>query len=228
MLIPSIDLMDGKVVQLSHGESRSLDLTEFEPWLKKFEKYPLVHVTDLDGAMRQGSNATLVAKLTKRLPCQVGGGITNVESARAMLAAGAKRVVLGSALISDDKVDTAFAKKISDEIGAKNLVFSVDTKQGLIAVSGWRKTVPITAEDAIRALEPFCKAFLHTHIDDAPRGSMGGGFPMVEARELCKVTKKHLMVGGGIRSMDEVRDLDALGIDAVVGTAIYSGVIQIT
>jgi phosphoribosylformimino-5-aminoimidazole carboxamide ribotide isomerase len=228
MLIPSIDLMDGKVVQMSHGESHSMDLTDFEPWLKKFEKYPLVHVTDLNGTIRKGSNSALVTKLTARLPCQVGGGITSVEAARAMLAAGAKRVVVGSALISDDKVDTAFAKKMSDEIGAKNLVFSVDTKHGLIAVSGWTKTVPITAEDAIRALEPFCKAFLHTHIDDNPRGSMGGGFPMVEARELCKVTKKHLMVGGGIRSLDEVTELDALGIDAIVGTAIYSGVIAIT
>src|SRR3954453_12849942 len=130
MLIPSIDLMDGKLVQLSHGESRSPDIAEFEPWVKKFEKSPLVHVTDLDGAMRKGSNAAIVTKLTSRLPCQVGGGITNVESARAMLTAGAKRVVVGSALIADDKVDVDFAKKMSEEIGVKNLVFSVDTKHG--------------------------------------------------------------------------------------------------
>src|SRR4051812_39979162 len=156
MLIPSIDLMGGKVVQLSHGQSHELDLSEFEPWIKKFEKYPLVHITDVDGAMRQGSNGPLVSKLASRLTCQVGGGITSVEIARKVLASGAKRVVVGSALISDDKVDVEFAKKISEAIGADKLVFSVDTKHGLIAVSGWRKTVPITAEDAIRVLEPYC------------------------------------------------------------------------
>src|SRR5436190_2128420 len=114
MLIPSIDLMGGKVVQLSHGQSHALELTEFEPWIKKFEKYPLVHITDVDGAMRQGSNAALVAKLAARLTCQVGGGIISVDTARAALAAGAKRVVVGSALIKDDKVDVDFAKKISE------------------------------------------------------------------------------------------------------------------
>jgi phosphoribosylformimino-5-aminoimidazole carboxamide ribotide isomerase len=227
MLIPSIDLMGGKIAQIAHGEHRELELSEFEPWIKKFEKYPLVHITDVDGAMRQGSNSALVSKLTARLTCQVGGGITSVEIAREFLAAGAKRVVVGSALISNDKVDVEFAKKISEAIGADKLVFSVDTKHGLIAVSGWRKTVPITAEDAIRVLEPYCKAFLHTHVDDSPRGSMGGAFPIAEARELCKVTKKHLMVGGGIRSMDEVTELDAMGVDSVVGSAIYSGIMAV-
>jgi phosphoribosylformimino-5-aminoimidazole carboxamide ribotide isomerase len=227
MLIPSIDLMGGKIVQQAHGQGHELSLADFEPWIKKFERYPLVHITDVDGAMRQGSNSELVSKLTARLTCQVGGGITSVETARAALASGAKRVVVGSALIKDDKVDVEFAKEISKAIGPEKLVFSVDTKHGLVAVSGWRKTVPITAEDAIKALEPYCKAFLHTHVDDAPRGSMGGGFPMAEARELSKVTKKHLMVGGGIRSLDEVTQLDAMGVDSVVGSAIYSGIMPV-
>ena len=155
MLIPSIDLMGGKIAQIAHGEHRELELNEFEPWIKKFEKYPLVHITDVDGAMRQGSNSALVSKLTARLTCQVGGGITSVEIAREFLEAGAKRVVVGSALMSNDKVDVDFAKKISEAIGADKLVFSVDTKHGLIAVSGWRKTVPITAEDAIHILDPY-------------------------------------------------------------------------
>jgi phosphoribosylformimino-5-aminoimidazole carboxamide ribotide isomerase len=227
MLIPSIDLMGGKIVQLghgvhAHGQAKDVSMEEFEPWLKKFERFPLVHVVDLDAAMRQGSNKELLARLTKRLPCQVGGGASSVQIAKDMLAAGAKRVVVGSALVQNEKVDTEFAKKLSGEIGPEKLVFSVDTKQGLLTIGGWRKTVPITADDAIRALEPYCKAFLHTHVDESPTGSMGG-FPMSEARELCKVTKRHLMVAGGIRSMDEVAELDILGVDAVVGMAIYSG-----
>lgn len=232
MLIPSIDLMGGKIVQLghgihAHGQAKDVELAEFEPWLKKFEKFPLVHVVDLDAAMRQGSNKELLAKLTKRLPCQVGGGASSVQIAKDMLAAGAKRVVVGSALVSNEKIDTEFAKRLSGDIGPEKLVFSVDTRQGLLTVGGWKKTVPITAEDAIRALEPYCKAFMHTHVEDSAMGSMGGGFPMPEARELCKVTKRHLMVAGGIRSMDEVAELDAMGVDAIVGMAIYSGAMQL-
>ncbi len=233
MLIPSIDLMGGKIVQMGHGSpvhggaAHPVGIAEFEPWIKKFEKFPLIHVVDLDAVLRKGSNKELLAQLTKRLPCQVGGGANTVERVREMLAAGAKRVVVGSALVSDEKIDTEFAKKLSGEIGADKLVFAVDTKQGLLALGGWKRTVPITAEDAIRALEPYCKAFMHTHVDDAAMGTMGGGFPMAEARELCKVTKKHLMVAGGIRSMDEIAELDALGIDAIVGMAIYSGALAV-
>jgi phosphoribosylformimino-5-aminoimidazole carboxamide ribotide isomerase len=232
MLIPSIDLMGGKIVQLghgghTHGQAKEVDIAEFGPWIKKFEKFPLIHVVDLDAVMRTGSNKELLAQLTKRLPCQVGGGASTVEKVRELLSAGAKRVVVGSALVSNEKIDTDFAKKVSGEIGADKLVFAVDTKQGLLALGGWKKTVSITAEDAIRALEPYCKAFMHTHVDDSAMGTMGGGFPMAEARDLCKVTKRHLMVAGGIRSMDEVAELDALGIDAIVGMAIYSGALAV-
>lgn len=233
MLIPSIDLMGGKIVQMGHGSAvhggpaQEVGIADFEPWITKFEKFPLIHVVDLDAVLRKGTNKELLAELTKRLPCQVGGGASTVERIREMLAAGAKRVVVGSALVSNERIDTEFAKRVSGEIGADKLVFAVDTKQGLLALGGWKRTVPITAEDAIRALEPYCKAFMHTHVDDAAMGTMGGGFPMAEARDLCKVTKKHLMVAGGIRSMDEVAELDALGIDAIVGMAIYSGALAV-
>jgi phosphoribosylformimino-5-aminoimidazole carboxamide ribotide isomerase len=228
MLIPSIDLMGGKIVQMGHGmhlhggAAKDVDIAEFEPWIKKFEKFPLVHVVDLDAAMRQGSNRKLVSQLTARLTCQVGGGASSVDIAKEMLSAGAKRVVVGSALVQNERIDTEFAKRLADQVGSDKLVFSVDTRQGLLTVGGWKKTVSITADDAIRALEPYCKAFMHTHVDESPTGSMSG-FPMSEARELCKVTKRHLMVAGGIRSMDEVAELDVLGVDAIVGMAIYSG-----
>jgi len=224
MLIPAIDLMGGHIVQLTSGEKKAHDLADFEPWLQKFERYPLVHVVDIDAAMRTGSNRKVVEMLAKRLPCQVGGGISSADEAKAVLAAGAKRVVVGSALIKDEKIDTAFAKTIADNVPKQSLVFSVDTKQGLLAYAGWRKTAHITAAEAIGLLEPYCGAFLHTHVDT---GVGMGGFPMQEARDLVAVTKHHLMMGGGIRSMEEVQELDVLGVDAIVGMAIYSGVLAV-
>src|SRR3954467_15265197 len=104
MLIPSIDLLGGKIVQLAHGEKLELEISDFEPWIKKFEKYKLVHVVDLDAARRQGSNRELVEQISRRLPCQVGGGISSAEIAKVALAAGAKRVVVGSGVVKDDRI----------------------------------------------------------------------------------------------------------------------------
>jgi phosphoribosylformimino-5-aminoimidazole carboxamide ribotide isomerase len=211
MLIPCIDLMGGKVVQLVQGEKMALEFSDSEPWIRKFEKYSLVHIVDLDAAKRQGSNRKLVSDISKRLNCQVGGGVSDLATAREILAGGAKRVVVGSALISGDEVDTEFAKRLADEIGPDKLVFSVDTKNGSIAVSGWTKTVPITPEDAIRKLEPYCASFLYTHVDT--EGGLGG-FPIHVARRLVQTTKKSLIVGGGIRSMDEVEELHSINEEA--------------
>jgi phosphoribosylformimino-5-aminoimidazole carboxamide ribotide isomerase len=224
MLIPCIDVMGGKVVQLVQGEKKALEFTDAEPWIKKFEKYPLVHIVDLDAAKREGSNRELVSILSKRLHCQVGGGISSVAIVRDALAAGAQRVVIGSALISGEKIDVGFAKRLADEIGPEKLVFSVDSKDGKLAINGWRATVPITAERAMLLLDPYCHSFLYTHVDT--EGCMSG-FPMHVARQLMKVTEKKLIVGGGINSMAEVDELDAVGVDAVVGMAIYSGAMAV-
>jgi phosphoribosylformimino-5-aminoimidazole carboxamide ribotide isomerase len=224
MLIPSIDLLGGKIVKRTHGEQNNLEFSEFEEWLDKFEKYPLVHLVDIDAVHRQGNNAELVKQFAKRLTCQIGGGVHDAASAKKLLDLGAKRVVVGSALIRDGKIDTNFADQLQKEVGKDKLVFSVDTKHELVAVEGWRKTVNITLEDALKTLEPYCKAFMHTHID--VEGALTG-FPMDVARRIVEVTKKQMMVGGGISTMEEVAQLDAMGIDSVVGMAIYSGALQI-
>jgi phosphoribosylformimino-5-aminoimidazole carboxamide ribotide isomerase len=226
MLIPSIDLVGGKIGQLGAGEHSTFDFSDFEPWIQKFERYPLVHVVDLDAAMHVGSNRELVRQICQRLTCEVGGGISTPEIAREVLALGAKRVVVGSALIKEKEsaIDTEFAQRICDSVGRERLAFAVDTKQGWLALSGWRRTVNITAEEAVQRLEPYCSAFLHTHVET--EGGMGG-FPIQEARDLVRVTRNQLMVGGGIRSMEQVQELDILGVDSVVGMAIYSGVLAV-
>src|ERR1700755_3661027 len=100
MLIPSIDLMGGRIVELVHGETLKLAFDDFEYWIGRFQNYPLVQLIDLDAAMRQGDNSELITKIARRLPCQVGGGIGTVEKAAGVLAAGGRRVIVGSALFS--------------------------------------------------------------------------------------------------------------------------------
>jgi phosphoribosylformimino-5-aminoimidazole carboxamide ribotide isomerase len=224
MLIPSIDLMGGKIVQLVQGEKKALEFDDFEPWLERFAKYPLVQVIDLDAAIGQGDNRALVRSLFRRLPCQVGGGIRTVDRAREMLADGALRVIIGSSLIKDGSIQHAFAQDLARQLGAGRVIFAVDSKGGKVAVRGWRQLTEISATQMIRALEPWCAGFLYTHIDTE---GLLLGMPLDVVSELRSVTGKRLIVAGGIRTQDEVDRLDAMGVDAVVGMAIYLELLKV-
>jgi phosphoribosylformimino-5-aminoimidazole carboxamide ribotide isomerase len=225
MLIPSIDLMGGRIVQLQQGEKLRLAFDDFEYWIQKFAKYPLVQLIDLDAAMRQGENAELVAQIAQRLPVQVGGGIRTVDRARQALDAGAQRVIIGSAFFTDDgRVDTATAATFADAIGPNHLIAGIDTKNGRIAVKGWKAEVALTPDEAIPHLDPHVGGFLYTHVDGE---GLLGGFPIDVAARLRGLTKKQLIVAGGIRSQDEIDALHNFGADSVVGMAIYSDLLAV-
>jgi phosphoribosylformimino-5-aminoimidazole carboxamide ribotide isomerase len=240
MLIPSIDLQGGRVVQLVQGERLAWSSDDLDGWIEKFAHFPIVQVIDLDAAKDAGSNRDLVASICGRLPCQVGGGIRSVEAARAMLDAGARRVIVGSSLFTNTGVDADAARRFSDGIGRDQLVAAIDGRGGRVAVRGWQTTLDLPVTDAIAPLDPWVGAFLATLIDG--EGTLGG-IDIAAAEALghairlrssgatadkfgLRSTKRRpLIVAGGIRSMEEVGRLEALGIDAVVGMAIYTGLI---
>jgi phosphoribosylformimino-5-aminoimidazole carboxamide ribotide isomerase len=225
MLIPSIDLLGGLIVQLVQGEKLRLAFDDFEYWIEKFARFPLVQLIDLDAAMRQGDNSELVAQIAKRLPVQAGGGIHSIERARQVLDAGAKRVIIGSALFSTEgAVNVSFAGELAASVGAERVVAGIDTKNGLIAVKGWKAQVELTPDEAIPQLESHVGAFLYTHVDG--EGLMQG-FPIETAARLRRLTHRQLIVAGGIRSQQEVDELDALGADAVVGMAVYAELLAV-
>jgi phosphoribosylformimino-5-aminoimidazole carboxamide ribotide isomerase len=220
MLIPSIDLLGGRIVQLVQGEKLRLAFDDFEYWIEKFSRYPLVQLIDLDAAMRQGDNSDLVEQIAKRLPVQAGGGIHTIERVRQVLDAGARRVIMGSALFSTEgTVNTDFASSLANAVGAERIVAGIDTKNGRIAIKGWKDQVALTPDEAIPQLEPYAAAFLYTHVDT--EGTMQG-FPIDVAARLRKLTTKQLIVAGGIRSQHEIDALHVLGADAVVGMAVYT------
>ena len=220
MLIPSIDLMGGRVVQLEQGSRLRLAFDDINFWIEKFSRFPLVQLIDLDAAMRQGDNTALVTEIAKRLPCQVGGGIRDVERAQRMLDAGARRVIIGSALFSAvGTVNTAFAASAAEALGSDRIVAGIDTKNGRIAVKGWKDQVALTPDGAIPQLDPHVSAFLYTHVDGE---GLLQGFPIDVAARLRRLTSKQLIVAGGIRSQQEVDALERVGADAVVGMAVYT------
>jgi phosphoribosylformimino-5-aminoimidazole carboxamide ribotide isomerase len=220
MLIPSIDLMGGKIVQLVQGEKKALEFDDFEPWVRRFSKFPLVQLIDLDAAMRQGSNRHLIAQFASRLPVQVGGGIRNENDAKSILDAGARAVIIGSALIKEGRPNVELARELSESLTPNKLVFSVDSRGGKVSVAGWKEATVLTPSEMIHSLDSYCSAFLYTHIDT--EGLMRG-FPYEVARKLRALTNKRLIVAGGVKTQEEIDQLDAIGVDAVVGMAIYTG-----
>jgi len=224
VLIPSIDMMGGKIVQLVQGERKALEFGNFAEWVDRFRKFPMVQVIDLDAAMGNGSNQVLVTDLCAQLRCQVGGGLGTLEKARAALSNGAQKAIIGSSLFSVDGANTQFARALAEELGPERLIFAVDSRAGFVAVKGWKQSTRLRPSDAIEQLNPFCSAFLYTHIDT--EGLMRG-FPFQVLDDLRSVSHRKLIVAGGITTSSEVDRLDQMGIDAVVGMAIYTGTLAL-
>ena len=224
MLIPSIDLLGGRIVQLVQGEKLRLAFDDFEFWIERFSKFPLVQLIDLDAALRQGDNSDLVAQISKRLPVQAGGGIHTIERARQVLDAGAKRVIIGSVLFSEQgTVNTEFAATLAAAIGSNRIVAGIDTKNGRIAVKGWKAQVALTPDQAIPHLEAYITAFLYTHVNG--EGLMQG-FPIEIAARLRKLTSRQLSSPAGFaanwRSMRFTRRSRS-----VVGMAVYTDLLAV-
>jgi phosphoribosylformimino-5-aminoimidazole carboxamide ribotide isomerase len=224
MLIPSIDLQGGKIVQLVQGERLAVETSDVDAWIQKFAAYPKVQLIDLDAAKGAGRNEQLVARICSALPCRVGGGIRTIERAQAILGLGAKKVIFGSSLFTGNLVNIHFARDLSEHIGSERLIAAVDAKGGHVVVDGWRTSLSISPVDAIRMLEPFFGEFLYTHVD--LEGLMKGT-DIGAIRTLRDATTRALTAAGGITTREEIDELGAMNVDAVVGMAVYTGKLKL-
>jgi phosphoribosylformimino-5-aminoimidazole carboxamide ribotide isomerase len=224
MLIPSIDLKGGAVVQLVQGEKLAIRDEDVFRWVRRFERFPKVQVIDLDAAMGFGDNLALVRQIAGLLACRVGGGIRTVERASDVIAAGAQQIIAGSALFKSGGPDVAFARALCEGVGRDRVIAAVDSRGGQVVIHGWKTTLPLTAVAAVRALEPYCDEFLYTHVD--AEGLMGGtDFEAIRA--VRDATSRRVTAAGGITTQQEIDALHALGVDAVVGMAIYTGNLEL-
>jgi phosphoribosylformimino-5-aminoimidazole carboxamide ribotide isomerase len=220
MLIPSIDLQGGRIVQLVQGEKLAIEATDPEPWIARFSRFPRVQLIDLDAAKGHGDNAGMIAAICGRLPCRVGGGIRSIERAEVVLDAGAHAVIVSSSLFRDGAVDLVFASALADAVGADRVIAAVDSRGGHVAIHGWRTVLSITAVEAVGALEPFCSEFLYTHVD---KEGLMQGTDIDAILAVRRATSRRLTAAGGITTWDEIDRLDAAQVDAVVGMAVYTG-----
>ncbi len=224
MLIPAIDLKDGAVVQLVQGERLAIRDDDIAKWVTRFARFPKVQVIDLDAAMGTGDNLAIVRRIAGQLTCRVGGGVRSVERAKDILGAGAKAVIAGSALFKHGQPDLVFAKQLADAIGPDQLIAAVDSKGGQVVINGWKTALPVTAVEAVRALEPFCGEFLYTYVD-AEGLMQGTNIPAI--LEVRRATSKRVTAAGGITTQGEIDTLHANGVDSVVGMAVYTGTLAI-
>jgi phosphoribosylformimino-5-aminoimidazole carboxamide ribotide isomerase len=221
MIIPCIDLQDGKAVQLVRGRKRALAVDDVLGLLERFKSYPILHVID-HAAMRKGSNARWIKLLCRKAnrKVRVGGGIRTVARAARILSWGAEKIIVGSAAFRNGRVDRDFLKALAARVGRKHVIVALDTEGGRIVVRGWRERLKLRPGDVIPELEPFCSGFLSTFVDN--EGTMKGT-DLSWFRQLRRVTALPITAAGGIRSMREVNALEKAGMDAAVGMAIYTG-----
>ncbi len=220
MIIPCIDLMGGKVVQLIQGREKALEGESPEVMLEKFAAFPEIQVIDLDEAMGKGSNNDIVLKLARSTTVRVGGGVRSVERARELVDAGASKVIIGTSAFDANGVRHDFAAEVSRAIGKDRLLPALDSKHGYIVVKGWQEATEWRAEEVIGQLEPYCGGFLCTYVD---KEGMLQGTDLDWYHRLRRATRLELTAAGGITTIEEIKALDELSIHAALGMAIYTG-----
>lgn len=211
MIIPSIDIQQGRAVQLRRGREKILDGGDPLDRLAELSVVGEVAVIDLDAALGQGSNTELIRRMARRAPCRVGGGIRDLDAARAWLDAGAEKIILGTAATPD----------LLSRLPAERLIAAVDCEDGKRVVEGWRTKTAEGPLDAIRRLRPLVGGFLLTQVEHE---GMAAGFDRaLVGRAVEAAGKARVTAAGGITRAAEIRDLERLGTDAQVGIALYSG-----
>lgn len=220
MIIPCIDLMGGKVVQLVQGREKALEGEHPHVMLQRFAGFPVIQVIDLDAAMEQGENNAIVEDLARRARIRVGGGVRTVERAETLANLGADRIIVGTAAFSADGIREDFLRELASRVGPERITIAVDSKHGRIVVRGWKESTSLQAADVLRQLEPYCSGFLCTYVD---KEGMMQGTDLGWFRQLRESTTREITAAGGITTLDEVKALLDMNVHAALGMAVYTG-----
>jgi phosphoribosyl-ATP pyrophosphohydrolase/phosphoribosyl-AMP cyclohydrolase len=213
MIIPSIDLMGGHTVQLVQGKRKVIDAGDPAPIARDFALVGEIAVVDLDAALGQGTNESLIEPLLRIADCRVGGGIRDARIAIRWLDAGATRVVLGTHAVPE----------VLRDLPRDRVIAALDARDGDVVTHGWTASTGTKIADRMRDLADFAAEFLVTFVE--VEGTMQGT-NMERAAELGELARSlgcRLTVAGGVKSVEEIAALDRLGIDAQIGMALYTG-----
>ena len=221
MIVPCIDLMDGKVVQLIQGREKALEGASPDEMIEKFAAFPEIQVIDLDAALGRGSNDALVRHIASRAATRVGGGVRSVERFQTLRAQGARKVIVGTSAFTK----TGINKEFLSQLDPASLIIALDSKGGRIVIKGWQEATDFTAEEMLRSLEPYCSGFLCTYVD---KEGMMQGTDLDWFRRLRAATSLEITAAGGVTTLDDVKALLAMNVRAALGMAIYTGRISLS
>ena len=214
MIIPSIDIMNGKIVQLKQGEEKVYENENIEDVVNQYRIFPQINVIDLDSAMNKGSNKELIKKICKELNCNVGGGVRSTELAKEYIEAGANSVIVG----------TKANKEFLNELPKDKVIVALDIKNGKIVTQGWKELKDENIYEKMLELENYCYKYLITNVNVE---GLNKGTDLKFFETLVGKTKNDIMVAGGITTINEIKYIHKLGFDQVLGMAITSGKLNI-
>lgn len=214
MIIPSIDLMDGKAVQLRQGKEKVLEKENVLELAKYYSRFGEISVIDLDAAMNKGNNEELIREICKIAHCRVGGGIRDKEKAKRILANGAKQIIIGTA------ANEEFLSKLPKD----KVIVAIDSKKGKITTEGWTKELEFSPEDYIKRFDNLCAGYLYTIVD---KEGMMQGTDIESIRKIRNLTKKTLIAAGGISTIEEIKTLVKMNVSMQLGMSIYTGAIKL-
>lgn len=220
MIIPCIDLMDGKVVQLRQGREKVLEGQSPEGMLRLFAGFPEIQVIDLDAAMGRGSNSVILEQIAARACIRAGGGVRTPQRAAELLRQGANRVIVGTAAFSERGPDLDLLRSMADTVGADRIMIALDSKAGQIVVEGWQASTHWNAIDVLPLVEPFCSSFLCTYVD---KEGMMQGTDLAWFQNLRSNTAHPITAAGGITTLSDIHALTTMNIDCAIGMSIYTG-----
>lgn len=224
MVIASIDLMDGKAVQLRQGKDKVLEGDDPRALARRFDRYGEVAIIDLDAALGQGSNLSLIQELLKLCDARVGGGIRSVEDARKLISLGAKKVIIGSSVFENDRINIPFLEALHQALSPQEIIIAIDAREEEIVTRGWRHRTGINLYEAARALTPYAGEFLFTCVE---REGMMQGIDLAQVERLQAATPNRITAAGGVNSLEEVARLARAGLDVQLGMALYTGKIEL-
>jgi phosphoribosyl-ATP pyrophosphohydrolase len=211
MIIPSIDIQNGRAVQLRRGKDFILDGGDPMKRLESFRLAGEVAVIDLDAAMGVGNNRDLIRKMVRTAQIRVGGGIRTPDLAREWLNAGASRVIIG----------TEASPELLVNLPRERVIAAVDAVEGSVVTEGWTNRTGENVLGRIKRLAHLVDGFLLTQVEH--EGGMAGfDWDLVEKAAVA-ARDARLTAAGGITSSEDIARLDAVGIDSQVGMALYSG-----
>jgi phosphoribosyl-ATP pyrophosphohydrolase/phosphoribosyl-AMP cyclohydrolase len=225
MIIPSIDLIDGRAVQLEQGKRKVLERDRPEELAEEFARYGEVAVIDLDAAFGERHNEAVIRRLCAIAECRVGGGIWDMEKAEKVISLGAEKIIVGTMAFEGKEVNHAFLSQLAGAFGTDRLIIAVDTRDGEVVTRGWRQGTGLKWDAVVQELEPYASEFLFTCVE---KEGLMRGTNREAVLKMKTVTDKPITAAGGVSSWDEIAILSKIGVNIQMGMALYTGRVELS